>query len=420
MDRPARVLLLVLACCCASLFFSLAAASRALKDHRHQGFNASASASGAIDNPRGNGTQRREAFSLLGCGSSGNPIDDCWRCDPNWHNNRKRLAECAIGFGRNAIGGKNGEIYVVTDSSDDDPVNPKPGTLRYGVIQSEPLWIIFERDMSIRLSQELIVNSYKTIDGRGANVEIAHGPCITIQYVSHVIVHGIAVHDCKPGGPAMVRSSTTHFGWRTVSDGDGISIFGSNNIWVDHCTLARCTDGLIDAIMASTDITISNNHFSDHDKVMLLGHNDDYTADRAMQVTVAYNHFGQGLVERMPRCRHGYFHVVNNDYTEWRMYAIGGSANPTINAEGNRFFAGFNENSKEITKREYTEQSIWKSWNWRSEGNLFMNGAYFITSGAGSGSVYGKASSLAAKPAAYVGELTLSAGALLCGIGFPC
>lgn len=39
------------------------------------------------------------------------------------------------------------------------------------------------------------------------------------------------------------------------------------------------------------------------------------------------------------RCRHGYFHVVNNDYTHWEMYAIGGSAAPTINSQGNRFLA---------------------------------------------------------------------------------
>ncbi|KAL9994610.1 putative pectate lyase [Helianthus debilis subsp. tardiflorus] len=35
---------------------------------------------------------------------------------------------------------------------------------------------------------------------------------------------------------------------------------------------------------------------------MLLGHSDDYLADAGMQVTVAFDHFGKGLVERMPRC----------------------------------------------------------------------------------------------------------------------
>jgi hypothetical protein len=71
---------------------------------------------------------------------TGNPIDDCWACDPDWQKNRQRLADCGIGFGHNALGGKGGQIYVVTDSSDGDPANPVPGTLRHAVIQEEPLW----------------------------------------------------------------------------------------------------------------------------------------------------------------------------------------------------------------------------------------------------------------------------------------
>lgn len=110
----------------------------------------------------------------LSC-KTGNPVDDCWRCDPNWEKNRKKLADCAVGVGKNAVGGRDGEIYVVTDSGDDDPVNPKRGTLRYAVIQEEPLWIVFGHDMVIQLKEELIMYSFKTIDGRGANVNIANG-----------------------------------------------------------------------------------------------------------------------------------------------------------------------------------------------------------------------------------------------------
>ncbi|MCI26500.1 pectate lyase 18-like, partial [Trifolium medium] len=77
--------------------------------------------------------------------------------------------------GKNAIGGRNGKIYIVNDANDDNPVNPKPGTLRHAVIQVEPLWIIFARDMVIKLKEELIMNSFKTIDGRGASVHIAGG-----------------------------------------------------------------------------------------------------------------------------------------------------------------------------------------------------------------------------------------------------
>nr|GMD11231.1 probable pectate lyase 5 [Ipomoea batatas] len=341
-----------------------------------------------------NATIARRKLGFLSCGT-GNPIDDCWRCDPKWESNRQRLADCAIGFGKQAIGGRDGKIYVVTDTGD-DPVNPKPGTLRYGVIQDEPLWIIFARDMVIKLKEELIMNSFKTIDGRGASVHIAGGPCITIQYVTNIIIHGLNIHDCQQGGNANVRDSPEHYGWRTL-------------------------DGLVDAIHGSTAITISNNYMTHHNKVMLLGHSDTFIKDKSMQVTIAFNHFGEGLIQRMPRCRHGYFHVVNNDYTHWEMYAIGGSADPTINSQGNRFLAPNDRFNKEVTKHEDAPQSEWKSWNWRSEGDLMLNGAFFTMSGsAGASSSYAKASSLSARPSSLVGSLTGGAGALTCKKGKSC
>ncbi|KAK1318690.1 hypothetical protein QJS10_CPB04g01639 [Acorus calamus] len=290
-----------------------------------------------------NATSRRRSLAYLSCGT-GNPIDDCWRCDPDWATNRQRLADCGIGFGKNALGGKGGALYVVTDPGNDDPVTPKPGTLRYAVIRDEPLWIVFARDMVIKLKEELIMNSHKTLDGRGVSVHIAGGPCITIQYVHNIIIHGLNIHDC----------------------------------------------------------------------------NDAFTADKNMQVTVAFNHFGEGLVQRMPRCRFGYFHVVNNDYTHWEMYAIGGSAAPTINSQGNRFLAPNNRFNKEVTKRQAAPESEWKKWNWRSDGDLLLNGAFFTPSGAGASSSYAKASSLAARPSSLVGAITVNAGALSCKKGSRC
>ncbi|KAH7576315.1 hypothetical protein JRO89_XS01G0033300 [Xanthoceras sorbifolium] len=339
-----------------------------------------------------NSTERRN-LGFFSCGT-GNPIDDCWRCDRNWQFHRKRLANCGIGFGRNAVGGRDGKYYVVSDPSDDDAVNPRPGTLRHAVIQDRPLWIVFKRDMVITLKEELIMNSFKTIDARGTNVHIANGACITIQFVTNIIIHGLHIHDCKPTGNAMVRSSPSHYGWRTMADGDGISIFGSSHVWIDHNSLSNCADGLIDAIMGSTAITISNNFFTHHNEVMLLGHSDS--------------------------CRHGYFHVVNNDYTHWEMYAIGGSAEPTINSQGNRYLAPTNPFAKEVTKRVDTTDGVWKHWNWRSEGDLMLNGAYFTASGAGAAASYARASSLGAKSSSMVGTLTSTAGALFCRRGRQC
>ncbi|KAI8013511.1 putative pectate lyase 12 [Camellia lanceoleosa] len=343
---------------------------------------------------------------------TGNPIDDCWRCNPNWQLNRQRLADCGIGFGQHALGGKGGRFYVVTDSSDHDAVTPRPGTLRYAVIQDEPLWIVFSANMLIRLSQELIFNSYKTLDGRGANVHIIGGGCITLQYITNIIIHNIHIHHCYQSGEANVRSSPTHFGWRTMSDGDGISIFGARDIWIDHCSLSHCKDGLIDAIMGSTAITISNNFFSHHNEVMLLGHSDEYLPDSGMQVTIAFNHFGKKLIQRMPRCRRGYIHVVNNDFTRWEMYAIGGSGNPTINSQGNRYIAPGNPFAKEVTKRVETDEEKWREWNWRSDGDVMVNGAYFVASGAGVEVKYEKAYSVEPKSASFIDQITMNAGVL--------
>ncbi|GFP96204.1 probable pectate lyase 15, partial [Phtheirospermum japonicum] len=358
-----------------------------------------------------NSTERRRRLtsSSYGVSATGNPIDDCTMTTTNWQMDRKALASCSLGFGRDATGGLNGRFYVVNYSSDHDPVNPKPGTIRHAVIQDEPLWIVFKRSMTIKLKQELIMNSFKTIDGRGVTLTIAGGACLTLQYVSHIIIHNVEIHGCKPTGNAM----------RTIADGDGISIFGSSHIWIDHVSLSNCADGLIDAIMGSTAITISNCLFTHHNEVMLLGHSDAYIKDKIMQVTIAFNHFGEGLVQRMPRCRHGYFHVVNNDYTHWEMYAIGGSAEPTINSQGNRYTAPSNRFAKEVTKRIASENT-WKHWAWKSTGDMLLNGAYFTASGAKASSSYARASSTIAKTATMVGPMTAGAGVKPCQRGHGC
>jgi pectate lyase len=219
----------------------------------------------------GRGNLTKTEFAALGadwgtCGT-GNPVDDCWRCDKNWESHRQALAACAVGFGRDAVGGKNGQIYTVTSAEDDDAANPQPGTLRYAATREEPLWITFAKSMTIYLQEELIMTSFKTIDGRGVDVHISGGAGLTLQYISNVIIHGVHIHDIKATGPARVMSNVTHIGEREVADGDAINIYTSTQIWIDHCSFANAADGLIDAILGSSMITISNNLFSNHNKV---------------------------------------------------------------------------------------------------------------------------------------------------------
>lgn len=368
-----------------------------------------------------NSTRRSLKGKYRGPCKATNPMDRCWRCQTDWASHRKRLSKCVFGFGRKTTGGRNGRIYIVTDASDNSLTEPVKGTLRHAVIQKEPLWIIFAYSMIIKLKGELLITSHKTIDGRGANVHIAYGAGINIQFVQNVVIHGIHIHDIKSHVGGMIRDSVDHMGLRTRSDGDGISVFGSTNIWLDHNSLYNCEDGLIDVLQGSTGITISNNHLTKHNDVMLLGASDAYSGDSIMQVTVAFNHFGKGLVQRMPRCRWGFFHVVNNDYTHWLMYAIGGSSHPTIISQGNRYIAPHIPFAKEVTKRDYASEKEWMKWQWRSEGDLFINGAFFRESGSSSGSIsFSRNEFIKAKPAVYVGRLTRFAGTVHCKKGVPC
>ena len=74
----------------------------------------------------------------------------------------------------------------------------------------------------------------------------------------------------------------------------------------------------------------------------------------------------------------------------------------------------------QVTKRVETSESQWKSWNWRSEGDLMLNGAYFTASGAGASASYARASSLGAKSSSMVASITAGAGALPCRRGRQC
>lgn len=97
------------------------------------------------------------------------------------------------------------------------------------------------------------------------------------------------------------------------------------------------------------------------------------------------------------------------------MYAIGGSGNPTINSQGNRYTAPTNPFAKEVTKRVETPDGEWKGWNWRSEGDILVNGAFFVASGEGAEMKYEKAYSVEPKSASFIDQITYHSGVL--GVG---
>lgn len=75
-----------------------------------------------------------------------------------------------------------------------------------------------------------------------------------------------------------------------------------------------------------------------------------------------------------------------------------------------------------VTKREYSPESVWKSWVWRSEGDIFQGGAFFVQSGdpTYTSKHPEKYDLIQAAPAQNVAEITKFAGALGCKVGVPC
>lgn len=63
-----------------------------------------------------------------------------------------------------------------------------------------------------------------------------------------------------------------------------------------------------------------------------------------------------------------------------------------------------------MTKRVETDEGEWSGWNWRTDGDIMVNGAFFVPSGEGLSNQYAKASSVEPKSAAIIDQLTLNAG----------
>ncbi|XP_010037043.3 probable pectate lyase 4 [Eucalyptus grandis] len=345
-----------------------------------------------------------------------NTIDQCWRTNPNWRRQRQQLARCSVGFSGKMTSniGKGTVRYTVTDPSD-DPLRPRPGTLRYGatLINGE-VWITFERDMTINLQKPLLVSSFTAIDGRGVTVHITGGGCLLVYKATDVIIHGLYIHNCQAQPPSQVIGPDSKILPLGQVDGDAIRLVTATKVWIDHNTLYACQDGLLDVTRGSNQVTISNNWFRDQDKVMLLGHDDGYIRDRNMKVTIVYNHFGPNCNQRMPRVRHGYAHVANNLYQGWEQYAIGGSSGPSIKSEANLFIAPKGGN-KEVTWRLGSHASK-TAWSFYSVGDVFENGASFRKKGrlGGAKPHYNKQQSFTVADAQSVRSLTSSSGVLKC------
>ncbi|KAK9269529.1 hypothetical protein L1049_001305 [Liquidambar formosana] len=88
-------------------------------------------------------------------------------------------------------------------------------------------------------------------------------------------------------------------------------------------------------------------------------------------------------------------------------------------AQGNVFIASDDTSLKELTKHERPlGEAGWRNWNWRSDGDMMLNGAFFTPSGQATPASYAEASSMVARPASFLTIIAPSAEVLNCTIGY--
>ena len=114
----------------------------------------------------------------------------------------------------------------------------------------------------------------------------------------------------------------------------------SHHVWIDHNDFSDGDDGALDIKRGSDLVTVSWNRFHDHDKTLLLGHDDDNGAQDAGRLRTTYHHnYFDGSDQRNPRVRFApVVHVYNNYYRD-NSYGVASTNNAGLFVEGNYFFS---------------------------------------------------------------------------------
>jgi pectate lyase len=232
---------------------------------------------------------------------------------------------------------------------------------------------------TITLSDMADVTSDKTVVGTGGATIAGSG--LNVSEAHDVIIQNLNFRD-----------------W----DDDAINVQYSTNVWIDHNSFTNGADGAVDIKRASDFVTVSWNHFFNHDKTMLLGHDDGNASEDVGHLRVTYHHnWFDGTNSRHPRVRFGNpVHVFNNYYGSIGDYGVASTMDAGVLVESNFF--------------ENTEDPFHLAEGDSDPGSLVARNNHLVNSGSGQtgGSVASIPYSYSADPADQVKSIvTGGAGA---------
>ncbi|QGQ18988.1 hypothetical protein GC089_06745 [Cellulomonas sp. JZ18] len=197
------------------------------------------------------------------------------------------------------------------------------------------------------------VGSNVTIVGVGDDARIV-GANLRIRDASNVIVRNLRLSDAYDCFPQWDPGDGETGNWNSAYD--NLSVWTSTSVWADHLTLDdgdnppaslptvygrpfEVHDGLLDVTHGSDLVTVSWNHFVDHDKTSIVGSSDSRLQDRGQHRVTYHHNRWTDVGQRAPRVRFGDVHVYNDLYEQTRpglfSYYWGAGIESSIVAENN-------------------------------------------------------------------------------------
>ncbi len=162
------------------------------------------------------------------------------------------------------------------------------------------------------------------------NIPTFNGVYLVIKEYRNIVLRNLRFIPGRDNSISSPESGCTaadpdYCDWNATPD--GITIEGTQRVWIDHCEFTdgpdymgvnpnkshyKQYDGLLDIKKGANYLTISYTKFYNHDKTMLVGHSDSNSGDD-FHVTFFRNYFAY-TGQRAPRVRFGQVHLLNNLY----------------------------------------------------------------------------------------------------------
>lgn len=157
----------------------------------------------------------------------------------------------AEGFGRNAQGGRGGQVLFVTNLNDNGP-----GSLRAALEASGPRTVVFRVGGTITLQSQIrITNPYLTIAGQtapGGGITITHDGSIGLGLID-ILTHDVIVRHIRIRPGPFVLPTPDHLGSCCL---DALNIReGARDVIIDHVSVSWASDEIF-SIGNVSDITV--------------------------------------------------------------------------------------------------------------------------------------------------------------------